>query len=227
MGEPFADATFTERAVSLPAADALVLADLHLGRARDADVAMPVPEHERVADRIDGLLDRFSPATTVLAGDVLHAFDSVPAGVADALSVIVETIRGADSRVVVTPGNHDTMLDSVYDGERAPAFRLSDGTVVCHGHERPTIDGERYVVGHDHPAIEFEGRRYRCTLVGREETPVAVLPACSPLAAGTTVNRRHAVQTPLVTDLDAYAPVVTVDGETRRFPPLRALRPEL
>jgi putative SbcD/Mre11-related phosphoesterase len=225
MTEPFADATVTERALYLPATETLVVADLHLGRAASADVAMPVPDAQRMRDRLATLLARFQPTTTVLAGDVLHAFDEIPAGVERSLSAILGTIRGADSDVIVTPGNHDPMLDAVYDGDRTAAYRLSDGTLVCHGHEQPA-DAERYVVGHDHPAIEIEGRRYPCTLVG-EEDGVAVLPAFSPLAAGTAVNRRADVQTPLVTDLAAYAPVVTVEDETRRFPPLAELRRHL
>ncbi|PSP90035.1 metallophosphoesterase [Halobacteriales archaeon QS_4_69_34] len=222
------DATFRDRAVYLPASDALVCADLHLGRAASAPLALPVDE--RAPERLDALLSRFAPSEVVLAGDVLHAFDRVPEGTPATVERLDALVERAGARLVVVSGNHDTMLDAVWDGPVRSTHRLGE-TVVCHGHESPDTEAERYVLGHDHPTIEIEGQRRPCYLHGSgvyRGDDVLVLPAFSRLAAGCTVNgmRADEFQSPLVTDADALRPIVRDEAaeETLWFPPLDAFR---
>jgi putative SbcD/Mre11-related phosphoesterase len=218
-----------DRAAYLPGANALVLADLHLGRSRTANVELPLPEREPIRSRLGDLLDTFGPETVVLAGDVCHAFSTVPEGVAETFAGLHDRVRDAGAALVVVRGNHDVMLDSLADP--VPETRLRDGTVVHHGHERPDADAERYVVGHDHPAIEIEGVRHPCFLWGEgtyRGSDVLVVPAFTELAAGRVINGMHGrdVQSPLLSDLDAFRPVVREkeNGETLVFPPLGAFR---
>jgi putative SbcD/Mre11-related phosphoesterase len=216
---------FCDRALAV--GDALVVADLHAGMDEESGVELPLGEREDIVGRLRSLLDRFGPATVVVAGDLLHSFSSVPAGVPDTVAAIERAIREAGAHPVVTPGNHDTMLPSVWDGPTAEEHRLDDGTVVCHGHERPTADAERYVVGHDHPTITVEGQRRPCYLRGTHRgSEVVMLPAFTRLAAGMTVDRARAgdFQSPLVGDADVLRPVVWADGEAFEFPPLGEFR---
>lgn len=157
---------FSERAVFLPEADALVLADLHLGRAATSRVELPLDERAAITDRLRSLLNEFEPAEVVLAGDVLDSFSTVPDGVETALRAIRTLVEdsGADLRVV--SGNHDPMLGDIVDA--VDECRLGDATVVCHGHDRPERTADRYVIGHDHPTIVIEGRRRPCFLLGPE-----------------------------------------------------------
>ena len=251
-----------DRAVYLPDADALVLADLHLGKGEAAAVELPLTG--RVVERVDSLVGWCDPATVVLAGDVLHSFSRVTAAVVDSFADLRTRLvdAGVDLRVVA--GNHDACLESLCeaaDGERGPgtdtagpadgtgsaaaaepvdavapvdAHRVADGTLVCHGHEAPEEEAERYVVGHDHPAIVIEGRRRPCYLYGEgvyRGADVVALPAFNPLATGTAVNRlsRGDPSSPLLEDVRAFRPIVrdeTAD-ETYVFPPLGASKPYL
>ncbi|MFB6228054.1 MAG: metallophosphoesterase [Halobacteriales archaeon] len=218
-----------ERAVYLPGADALVLADLHLGRSRTANVELPLPEREAIQSRLAELVETFEPGTVVLAGDVCHSFSTIPEGVAGTFEGIRDRAEAAGAAFVVVRGNHDVVLDSLADP--VSETRLRDGTVVHHGHEQPDADAERYVIGHDHPAIEIEGVRYPCLLWGEETYrggDVLVLPAFTELAAGRVINgmRGRDMQSPLLSDLDGVRPVVREDegGETLVFPPLGAFR---
>ena len=212
-----------DRAAYFPEADALVVADLHLGRGADADVALPLTGG--VVERLADLLDWWEPSTVVLAGDVVHSFVRVTRGVAESFERLVAQAGDVDLRVVV--GNHDTRLDELCDPH--DAVRLADGTLVCHGHEAPPETADRYVVGHDHPAIVIEGRRRPCYLFGEavyRGSDVVGLPAFNPLARGTAVNRlrRDDPSSPLLADVRAFAPVVW-DGEAEEtfvFPPLSA-----
>ena len=223
------DATFRDRAAYLPGEDALVLADLHVGRDAASAVELSLGERADLTERLAALLDHFGPAEVVFAGDVLHAFDRVPEGVEETLSALSETVADAGAELVVVRGNHDSMLDSLF----ADAFeehRVGE-TLVHHGDARPAGTASRYVVGHDHPAIEIEGARRPCLLYGPDTFrggDVVMLPAFNRLAPGTLVNgmRTRDFQSPLVTDADALRPTVwdADAAESLSFPPLGEFR---
>ncbi|MXV61068.1 metallophosphoesterase [Natronorubrum sp. JWXQ-INN-674] len=229
-----------ERVLFVPQADALVVADLHLGKAADSSIDAPIDDGADVRDRLESLLARTDPDTVVVAGDVLHSFRGVPRGVERELSALEDCVDAAGASFVVTPGNHDAMLEDVFDGPTASEYRLADGeTVVCHGHERPELEATRYVVGHDHPALSVEGRKLPCFLYGPDaadgvgdeaqaEADVVMLPAFTRLAAGATVNgmRARDFQSPLVSDADRFHPAVWDDSseEPLWFPRLGECR---
>jgi len=221
-----------DRAVYLPDSGTLVCADLHVGRDATSDVELRLGEHEDLTTRFSALVDRYDPSAVVLAGDLLHTFDRVPTGAADTVRTFEEIAEDAGCRIVVTPGNHDTMLEELWDGPIVPEFRL-DGTsiVVTHGHVPPAADAEWYVVGHDHPTIEIEGVRRPCYLHGTaqyEGANVLMLPSFSRLPAGVRINQMTAAsfQSPFVTDAGTLRPIVydAKSGETHTFPPLAELR---
>lgn len=238
-----ADATFRDRAVYLPARDALVVADLHLGKARASNVEFPLGERADIRDRLETLLDRFAPERVVIAGDLLHAFDRVPRAVEDAVTDLHDLIGAAGAEPVVIAGNHDAMLDSLL-GDASEDYRLGDA-LVCHGHARPDSEAPLYIIGHEHPAITIEGRKRPCYLIGpavdgterldgtrsssgttAATSRVLVLPAFTRLASGIDVGRARTFQSPLLARPGEYRPIVRdEDGnETLRFPPLSEFR---
>jgi len=219
--------TYCDRAVLIE--ETLVLADCHLGKG-ESNLELPVGDTSDVIERFETLLADYEPDTAVLAGDLLHSFSTLPTSVRDAVDAIGEMAEDWRVELVVTPGNHDTMLGAVVDGPTPTAHRVGD-TVLCHGHEEPALDGDRYVVGHDHPTIEIEGRRRPCYLVGDdayEGSSVVMVPAFNRLLAGTPVNGMRAGEfmSPLITDADAVRPIVWDDdaGEALEFPPLGEFR---
>lgn len=225
-------AVFRDRAVYLERADALVLADTHLGRDESSNVQLRLGEDRDITERVGALLERYDPAELIIAGDLLHSFSSVPRGVRESLRDLKRAASEAGARTVVTPGNHDTMLDELWDGPIEPEYRI-DGTstVITHGHVPPAADAELFIVGHDHPTIELEGVRHPCYLHGpdqHEGADVLMVPSFSRLPAGIAVNDRSAAgfQSPLVTDAGALRPIVLDPdgGDPREFPPLRDLR---
>jgi metallophosphoesterase superfamily enzyme len=228
-----------DRAAYLPAADALVCADLHVGRDETSDVAFRLGEHEDLRDRFAALCRRYEPREVVVAGDLLHSFSGRPTGVVQTVDALESAAAAVDARVVVTPGNHDPMVADLFDGPTPAAYRLDldageggDDTsvVVTHGHGRSEADADWYVVGHDHPTLSVEGRRHPCYLhgPGADEAGILMLPAFSRLPAGVAVNDMTAAdfQSPLVASADALRPVVRDESadRTHEFPPLGECR---
>jgi metallophosphoesterase superfamily enzyme len=228
------DVRFRDRAVYLPESDALVLSDLHVGRADASNVDFPVGERAHLRERLAALLDAFAPETVVFAGDVLQRFEYVPAVARDTLDELVAVVADAGADLVATRGNHDPQLPDVLDASTPDTFRVADDVVVCHGHERPDESAALYVVGHDHPTIEIEGQR-RPTFLYGEGTyrggDVLMLPSFTELAAGVVVNRMRTADfaSPLVGNANALRPVVyDADAdEPLWFPRLGDLRTHL
>ena len=235
------DVAYRDRAVYLPGTGTLVVADLHVGRAEASAVAFPLGERDDLASRLAAHVEAVSPAEVAFAGDVLHEFGRVSRGARETLCALADACRDAGARPVMVAGNHDAMLGEAWDGPVYDAYRPGGGdgdggdadgdVLVCHGHEAPEGDASLYVVGHDHPAIDVEGRRRPCFLYGEgtyRGGDVLMLPAFTRLAAGATVNgmRARDFDSPLVTDADALR-VVVYDadaGEALTFPPLGRFR---
>jgi len=220
--------TYDGRAVVL--GDTLVVADCHVGRGTGGELEFPVGSGTDMVERFRDLVGRHAPEEVVIAGDLLHSFGTVPGTVENTVAGLQAACRDVGTRLVVTPGNHDTMLDSVWDGPTEREYRVGD-TLILHGHETPEGEADRYVVGHDHPTIEIEGQRRPCCLVGEGqygESEVVMLPSFNRLNAGVRVNEMSAgeFQSPLVTDADRLSPVVWDESarESREFPPLGEFR---
>jgi len=224
--------TFHRRGVCLADTATLVVADLHVGRGEASNVTLPLGERTDLVDRLGGLLAETEPETVVFAGDVLHRFDGATDRARGTVAALAGACRDAGARPAFVRGNHDTALGSLRDGvEPAHVVDGDPRTVVCHGHETPEPAADRYVIGHDHPAITIEGQRRPCFLEipdAHRGADVLMLPAFSRLAPGVTVNdaRGGDLQSPLVDSLADARPVVydTEDGSTLRFPPLSEFR---
>jgi len=223
------DLRFRDRAVLID--DVLVVADLHVGRGAASNVELPVGDGPDMVDRFEALCERFEPGTVVFAGDLLHSFESIPRSVSGTLQGLRDVATGTGAGMVVTPGNHDTLLDAVWNGPVEAEYRLGE-TVVTHGHVVPGAEAERYIVGHDHPTITIEGQRRPCYLAGAGRSgTVVMLPSFNRLVPGVEINGMSAgdFMSPLVTDAGGLAPIVWDDdaGESLQFPPLGEFRHRL
>jgi metallophosphoesterase superfamily enzyme len=238
------DCTCHGRAAYLPPASTLVVADLHAGRAAATNVGLLLDERKDLLDRLGAAMAATAPETVVFAGDLCHRFGAPNERTAGTIRALAGAVRDAGARPVAVAGNHDAGLAAVWPGPVHDTYRLDDGTLVCHGHATPDADAERYVCGHLHPAIEIEGRKRDCFLydpVGYRGRPTLLVPAFSTFAAGVRVERRGAVDSPLVPAPDAVRPGVVGGGAPRAagggpavddpgalwFPPLAELRPYL
>lgn len=148
-----------DRAVFWPRCKAIIVADLHLGKAAAFRAAgIPVPEviHTDL-DRLSRLLDEHSAERLVIAGDLLHARSGRTDAVLRALSTWRESRR--DARITVVRGNHDAHagdlpLDLGFECVDGP-FALHDHDPIAIGHDPEVTDdhGRAVICGHLHPSI--------------------------------------------------------------------------
>lgn len=229
--EPLSGVTVRDNALYFD--DVLVIADLHIGRGATSNVEFPVGDGDDMVERFDSLCTEFEPAEVIIAGDFLHSFDRVPDTVTGTVAGFERVAAEHAATLLVTPGNHDTLLDVVWSGETASEYRRGE-TIICHGHVEPSPGADRYIIGHDHPTIKIEGVRRPCYLVGQDcyrGSDLIVLPAFNRLVPGVRINDMRAsdFMSPLILNLDSLAPVVRDPdaGETLQFPPLGKFRDRL
>ena len=219
------------RGVHLSDHDAVVIADLHLGRGFSAGVEVPSGAMGNVESRLTNVLSYFEPQTVILAGDVLDAFDTVPPGVQDQLDALIDLIQDSGSIPRLLSGNHDTMLSALIEQPIDAYLEMGD-TLIAHGHEPLPDDFARYVIGHHHPCLQIEGVKHPAYLLGRLRcgADLIVLPAFSDSLRGTKMNAQtlSAIEEPLLTDADCSSlwPVVLdpTGNDPLAFPTFEKLR---
>jgi len=181
-----------ERALWIPALDAVLVADLHWGKAAAFRAAnVPVPTGTTASDlaRLSQAIVRTRATHCYVLGDLLHARHGRHV---DTLNTIAEW-RGAHADLAITlvRGNHDTHAgDPPSELSITCANEMQLGPFVLRHLPAPHAGG--YVLaGHLHPHVTLSGRgkqhvRLPCFVFG--ET-VGVLPAFSGFTGGGMYER--------------------------------------
>lgn len=170
------------RALYWPARQALLIADLHLGKAdvfRRAGIALPRGGTAEDLHRLQSLLETHACRELWILGDILHGPAHRAAWYQQWLGWR-ERNAGLDLHVV--RGNHDLHLPhaqlqvQIHDEARVPPFLLR--------HE-PVPDADLHVIaGHLHPQIALPPLRRRFPAFWLREG-ITILPAFSAFTAGT------------------------------------------
>jgi len=201
------------RALWMPEARLLAIADLHLGYAwahRHAGPLMPITARDTTAERLCALVDDYKPERVVLLGDIVHR--AVPVKpVKEALLAVLDCLP-PQLTVTTIAGNHDRDIQHLLraDSRFAPVTHYAaNGCVFVHGDARSAAVAEAdikalrikrgcwVVIGHEHPSVTLgDGaatwEKYPCFLVC---DGLLVLPAFSQWAAG---NSRDEYMSPLL-----------------------------
>lgn len=197
------------RAVFIPEASVLAVADLHLGYAwaqRSRGMLLPVQTPDSTAGRLAALVRDHAPATVAILGDIIHRAVALPA-LRASLEDLCHPLEG--TRIVLCPGNHDRHIEGLIADWKLPVTVVPElrlgGFRLCHGDDPPagdrtrsgatnlTLEGDALVsmIGHEHPAIELGDGiatrvRVPCFL---ESEGVFILPAFSDWVAGCVLGR--------------------------------------
>ena len=191
-------------ALHWPAADTLMLADLHLGKAthfRRHGMAVPQYVQDETLDKLTGLLVDFRPARLLLLGDLFHSDYN------DEWEDFADVVTGfADTRTELVLGNHDRLTRHQYEkyGIRVLEEPYVDGPFALSHHpmtreelrerlpDYADTDSLYNLAGHVHPAAKLYGRgdalKLPCFFFGRE---AGLLPAFGSFTGTYTVGPRR------------------------------------
>ena len=158
-------ALYGERALYWPAADALLVADLHLGKGevfRRAGIGVPRGGTAADLARLSALLAATGAGRLLVLGDLLHGALHESAGWRSDWQAFRE--RHTDVCIDVLAGNHDRALRDADAFENAAVLGvrlLQDGTIergitLCH-EPRHASNGAASLCGHLHPAQHING----------------------------------------------------------------------
>jgi uncharacterized protein len=192
-------------ALHVPAHEALVFADIHLGyeeALNKAGVLVPHFQYKDVLAHVLWAIKRTNPKRIIINGDLKHEFGSISAQEWREVMMFLSALGEYD--VTLVRGNHDTIVGPIADASNVRLVKdLKLGTTLfVHGHEVPhkrRLEGVKTVViGHEHPCVGLrEGERLeklKCHLVGRwQGRDLIVLPSLNYVTEGTDVTE----ETPL------------------------------
>lgn len=203
--EPIPDAP------ALLAEDALVVADLHIGKEeelREAGFTLP-SQARKMGDDVVALVEAQAPKRLVILGDLKHQFPRSTGLERREVPRFFDRVEGLVSEVHMVTGNHDANLAHILPRgvllHGAEGVRL--GPVgLAHGHAWPAaevMEAPVLLTGHNHPTLLFPDRlgfRHvrRCWIRAPCRGPtdrydalpeeVVILPAFNPFSGGTTMN---------------------------------------
>ncbi|MGD1856758.1 MAG: ligase-associated DNA damage response endonuclease PdeM [Leptolyngbyaceae cyanobacterium] len=146
-----------DRAAYVPAYSALLLSDVHLGKAETFQMAgIPVAQqvNEETLARLRSHCAQVQPQQIFVLGDLFHSRQGMVSEVEAAWSKFLED---ADARVTLIVGNHDRaalgpVFDMDYSTDPIPLGKL------LLSHEPETIDtqGHLNICGHIHPVVQLK-----------------------------------------------------------------------
>jgi uncharacterized protein len=199
-----------ERALFLPDARTLIVADVHWGKAAAfRALGVPVPRGTTGAGltRLSTLLHRTGTAQLIVLGDLLHARSGMVPATRDALERWRDT--HATLPITLVRGNHDV---SAGDPPASLGIHCVNAPLL-HGpfalHHHPVDDAAGYVLaGHVHPVAQLRGRgRQKLTLpcfaFGARG---GVLPAFGEFTGGAVIDQRDYERTFVIAE-DAVMPL--------------------
>ncbi len=201
-----------DRALHLPDTNALIVADVHWGKAaafRAGGVPVPHGTTRSGLDRLDAVLTRTGATRLYVLGDLLHARAGMAPGTVQTLEAW-RTTRSA-LQITLVRGNHD-----YHAGDPPPSLRIEcvDAPLhvgpfaLCH---HPCEHDAGYVLaGHIHPVAQLRGRaRQRITLpcfaFGERS---GLLPAFGEFTGGAIVDQRAFNDVFVIAD-DTVLPLAT------------------
>lgn len=178
------------RALHWPAAETLLVADVHLGKVETfRRQGLPVPgahlEHDLA--RLGALLEETRARRLVVLGDLVHGRIGLTPGLVEAVTA---WRRARPVAAVLVRGNHDRHVPSLPEGWGVEEVEgpLRDGPFAF-VHEPVEVAGAYAWGGHLHPAVSLGGRgdrlRLPCFRVGAR---LGVLPAFGTFTGGASVR---------------------------------------
>ncbi|AEH24852.1 metallophosphoesterase [Pyrococcus yayanosii] len=190
----------------------LIVADIHIGfeEAAAAEGKYIPKLLKEVISQIQAIIERERPRRVIINGDLKHSFVPLKREYVE-VKTFLENITSLVNEVIVVKGNHDVGIKWIENigAEVLDAFEIGKWKVV-HGHRLE--EGERFIIGHEHPAIRLRDEvgaviKVPTFLIGKD---IIVLPAFSPWAYGNDITGEiisPILRTKNINELEVHVPL--------------------
>lgn len=133
---------------------ALILSDLHLGKAahfRKHGIALPTQIALQDLQRLDQLIQHFAAEQVIIVGDLIHAGANTEVGL---LEIFIA--KHPHTRFILIKGNHDRFSDAQWQKmgihEIQSRLQLDD---IAFLHQPPVVSEKPTISGHVHPGVSI------------------------------------------------------------------------
>lgn len=182
-----------QRAVFWRQTGALLLADLHLGKAaafRRAGLAVPEGDNQSTLQRVDALINAWQPRTLILLGDILHA--SLAADPALHQQLLDWRTGHPSLAIIAIIGNHDRDIRQLEPAVDCRVEGLETNGLILRHHPPENASAGPWIGGHWHPMVRLAagGDSLRLPAFIHEPGDGLVVPAFGGLTGGVLIERR-------------------------------------
>ena len=202
--EPISVWLLPDKAIFIPRSGALILADVHIGKAATfRSLGVPVPHGTTDANlvRISQLIDQVQPSTIYFLGDLVHGPVALQPRIVEALSTW--RAQHSSTRMVLIGGNHDAKagglpLSLCIETVSEPYLQddlASAKLYFCHEPRAAANTGTGgpinafFLAGHWHPVYRLAGRADSARLPCFWQQPQQlILPAFGEFTGGHPVS---------------------------------------
>ncbi len=180
-----------EKAIWIPKLSALLIADLHFGKAahfRKSGIPIPEPIHDADLSQLKKLLEEFNPANIYFLGDLFHSdWNSQWDYFRQFL------IQFPDTDFHLIKGNHDILSQSAYQQSALKIHNQPlpiENLLLSHEPNEVFSEGVLNICGHIHPGFRLVGKarqsvRIPCFYLSNSQL---ILPAFGNFTGLATIN---------------------------------------
>lgn len=188
----------------------LTIGDLHFGYEEELSkngINIPKRQVDYVIKDLERVVKKIKKVEKiVILGDIRHSFGKILREEKEDMKKFFDFLRKSfgDKELIVTKGNHDTMLEIMVKNEKWKNVYVNDyflkrGILFFHGDyksfkkiEKIKKEANLMILGHYHPAVSITDgekvERFKCFLVGKlNRKKIVVVPSFFPLVEGANI----------------------------------------
>ena len=206
----------------------LIISDLHLGYEEALNKqGILMPRFEDIIKRLKEILKKVNPELIIINGDLKHEFGTISRTEWKQVIDLIDFFK--NKKILLIKGNHDNILGPIAKKKNVKLVENYEinNLLITHGHKIPKKLNKTIIIGHEHPAISFEGRKdqkYKCFLKGKyKRKNLIVMPSFNLIQQGTDVTKQKTLSPFLKKDLKNFE-VYIVEDKVYKFGKIKKLK---
>ena len=208
----------------------LVISDLHLGYEEALNrqgILMPRFQFEEIIKKLKTILKKVNPEKIIINGDLKHEFGTISKTEWSQTIQLIDFFKNKE--IILIKGNHDNILGPIANKKNVKLLQeYNVGDILfTHGDKIPKKLNKTIIIGHEHPAVSFPGRKdqkYKCFLKGKfERKTLIVMPSFYLISQGTDIIKQKILSPFLKKKLDNFE-IYIVEDKVYKFGKIKDIK---